>query len=438
MAFVHEQSCECTKSELDIFSVPPTQTSIESGCWTEYHPLSSLGDGAPIEFEVSGTEEEYLDFANSHLYVKAKITAADGGNIADNASVGPVNNFLHSLFSQVDISLNGTLITSSTNTYPYRAYIEDLLSHGVDSKESQLTAALFYKDTAGKMNAVNPAAAVADRNEGLTKRAAFTSTSRVVDMMGRIHSDIFFQERFMLNEVNTKIRLIRSKDSFCLMSGANHKVKILAASLFIRKVKISSSVFLAHAKTLETSLAKYPIRRVVCKTFTVPTGQLDATNEKLFTGQLPRRLVIGMVDNEAFNGGFAHNPFNFKHFGLTQMSLYLDGQQQGIKPLATNFTDHQFIQAYLGLFTGTGKENRDEGNGISRSDFENGYALYAFDLSPDLGEDDHFNLTRQGGVRVDLKFGTALPNTVTVIAYAEFENVIEIDRNRNVIFDFGL
>jgi len=28
MAFVHEQSCECTKSELDLFSAPPTQTSV--------------------------------------------------------------------------------------------------------------------------------------------------------------------------------------------------------------------------------------------------------------------------------------------------------------------------------------------------------------------------------------------------------------------------
>ena len=38
MAFVHEQSCECTKSELDLFSVPPTQTSMEQGSWIEYHP----------------------------------------------------------------------------------------------------------------------------------------------------------------------------------------------------------------------------------------------------------------------------------------------------------------------------------------------------------------------------------------------------------------
>jgi len=45
---------------------------------------------------------------------------------------------------------------------------------------------------------------------------------------------------------------------------------------------------------------------------------------------------------------------------------------------------------------------------------------------------------RQGSVRLALKFSQALETTVTVIAYVEFENVIEIDRNRNVVFDFGV
>jgi hypothetical protein len=215
------------------------------------------------------------------------------------------------------------------------------------------------------------------------------------------------------------------------------KSKIVDVVLVIRKVKISPSVFLAHAKTLENGLVKYPIRRVVCKTFTVPAGNLDATHEKLFSGQLPTRIVIGCIDNEAFNGSVARNPFNFKHFSLTEIALYLDGHQQAIKPMQTNFTARQYIGAYMGLFSGTGKLNRDEGNDIDRNDFANGYALYAFDLSPDLAEEGHFNLTRQGGVRVSLKFAAALPNTVTVVAYAEFENVIEIDRNRNVVFDFG-
>ena len=87
-------------------------------------------------------------------------------------------------------------------------------------------------------------------------------------MIGRLHADIFFQERYMLNEVGVKITLVRSKDAFCLMGTA--KTKILHASLFVRKVKLMPLVFLAHAKTLENGTAKYPIRRVVCKSFTIP------------------------------------------------------------------------------------------------------------------------------------------------------------------------
>jgi len=56
----------------------------------------------------------------------------------------------------------------------------------------------------------------------------------------------------------------------------------------------------------------------------------------------------------------------------------------------------------------------------------------------DFGEDDHFNLVRQGNVRLALKFVEALEETISVVAYAEFENVIKVDRDRNVIFDFGV
>ena len=61
MAFVHEQSCECKKLELDLFSVPPTQTSMEQGSWIEYHPLTTVADGSPIEFHVGASGEDYID-----------------------------------------------------------------------------------------------------------------------------------------------------------------------------------------------------------------------------------------------------------------------------------------------------------------------------------------------------------------------------------------
>jgi len=196
MAFFHEQSCECTKSELDLFSVPPTQTSMEQGSWIECHPLTTVADGSPIEFDVGASGVDYIDFANTMLYVKAKITRADGTKLAVYSPIGPSNLFLHSLFSQVDVSLSGTLITASTNTYPYRAMMETLLSYGEDAKRTQLTSGLFYKDRAGLMDSVDLADNAA--NDGLVKRRALGLESRTFDMMGRLHADIFFQDRYMI------------------------------------------------------------------------------------------------------------------------------------------------------------------------------------------------------------------------------------------------
>ena len=77
MAFVHHESRECTESELDLFTIPATQTSITKGQWIEYHPLSNITYSGPIEFNVSGTGEEYLDLAKTQLFVKAEITRAN-------------------------------------------------------------------------------------------------------------------------------------------------------------------------------------------------------------------------------------------------------------------------------------------------------------------------------------------------------------------------
>ena len=162
--------------------------------------------------------------------------------------------------------------------------------------------------------------------------------------------------------------------------------------MFVRKVKLSPSVFLAHAKALENGTAKYPIRRVVCKTFTVPQGFRDIRHEKLFSGQLPTRVVVGLVTNEAFNGHRERNPFNFQHFSVTEISLYLDGQQQE----ELNYPDSHYIRAYNTLFSGTEKICRDEGTAIDRNDYANGYTLYAFDLTADLRDEESFNLMCQG------------------------------------------
>lgn len=169
MAFLHHQSCECVKSELDSFTLPATQTSIQSGKWVQYKPISPLTDDSPIEFVVPGHGEEYLDLAHTMLNLKAKIVKPDGTKLTEaDATVGPVNNWLHSLFSQVDIYLNQKLVSPQNNTYAYRAYIETLLNYDDGAKLSHLTAALWYSDKSGHMDDCE------DNNAGFVSRSNYT------------------------------------------------------------------------------------------------------------------------------------------------------------------------------------------------------------------------------------------------------------------------
>lgn len=233
MAFLLKDSPECAKSELNLFTLPPTQTVIEKGQWIEFHPVANLSDGSPVEFNISGSGEDYIDLSQTQLHVKVKILKENGTALVKDEKVGPVNLFLHALFSQVDVSLNERTVSSSNNTYPYRAMIETLLNHGYDTKTSQLTTELYFKDTAGRMNVYD--IKDANPNEGFNNRAKLCLLSKTVDMVGRLHVDLFHQERLMLNMVDLKIKLIRSKPEFCLMGDVKFKVALENASLFVRK-----------------------------------------------------------------------------------------------------------------------------------------------------------------------------------------------------------
>src|SRR5437867_8049880 len=151
MAFIHQGSSVCTSPQLDLFTTPMTQTSIESGSWAEFNPVSAISDSMPIEFEINGAGTSYIDLSQTQLIVRVQLLKGDGTAIDNTSHVAPCNLLLHALFSEIDVKLNCTLITSSNNTYPYRAYIETLLSYGRDAKRSQLTSALYYKDEAAMM-----------------------------------------------------------------------------------------------------------------------------------------------------------------------------------------------------------------------------------------------------------------------------------------------
>ena len=107
-------------------------------------------------------------------------------------------------------------------------------------------------------------------------------------MLGRTHGDLFFQEKLLLNGIGMRIRLIRLKDEFLLMIGdgkARFKARVMEAMMLVRKVRIMSAVTLAHAKALEKSKAKFSIKQVAYKAFSISRGNLDVSPKNAFFGK---------------------------------------------------------------------------------------------------------------------------------------------------------
>lgn len=152
---------------------------------------------------------------------------------------------------------------------------------------------------------------------------------------------------------------------------------------------------------------------------------------------MPKRIILGLVSAEAFNGCITKNPFHFKHYDITSVTISSD-HHKAIRPIKTDFSKGFFLDAYLSLFESIGINFSDAGFWISREEYAAGFTLMGFDLTEDLSASaDHWALPRQGALRIDLQFAKALTESVVAVIYSEFDNLIEIDKLRNVSLDYS-
>jgi hypothetical protein len=66
---------------------------------------------------------------------------------------------------------------------------------------------------------------------------------------------------------------------------------------------------------------------------------------------------------------------------------------------------------------------------VSYSDYGGGYAIYVLNVD----DDADFNTKRRGDCRVEIRFGTALPESVTVLMYSKFPRIVQVDQSRIVL-----
>lgn len=420
MSFINSRKTFAVKSELDVFSSKPTQNCVHSGYFQEHRPISVLESEGPIEFFITETDD-YIDLAHTKINLRVKITREDGVPMKPEDPVSLCNNFADTLIDHLSMDLNGRSITTPSNLYNYRSYIENVLNYSDSAKSTHLAAGLYIDDEAEKFDD--------STSSGFKARKAFLKNG-CLELSSYIHSELMSQDKFLVNGVSMRLKFYRSKVGFCLMTTETdvnkYKIDITEAVLVVRKVRINPSVMVAHERALLKSNIKLNINRIDLKSITLSSGTISKSLDNIFIGQMPKRIIMGMVTSKAFNGSITTNPYNFQSFNHSNILLSTDSDTH-IQPIKSNFEKGDYLQAYLSLFTASGICFSDNGNAITRKNYPHGNALVAFDLTEDLSaSESHLGLPRQGSLRIDLTFAKAIEEAVSIILYAEFDNLIEV------------
>lgn len=424
---------ECMKSELDLFKKLPVQASILGTEEVSYKPIASLDNPNVIEFVSLGYGDTYRDLSSIYLKLRVQILGAADAAITDE-SVGVANNVLHSLIQKAAVYMNGKPISQTDSNYQYRAYIEVLLNYGNDASTTHLET-IGWKIDSGDLEPDKV-------NNGLTARKKMFGKSAIIELIGKVHCDMFNQNKLLLNNVDLRIVFTMEKPEFYIIEKAEGKshIKILDATLFMNHVTISPEILLAHQQLLSKTNAVYPYKRIEVKSFTVSSGTTNLQIDNVVIGQLPNFLVFGMIDNESYTGTRTLNPYHFKHNNITQFNLVVNGVQVPSHPFQFDYTSKQppiSSRGYLSLFKGTGIHFFDKGHQITKQLYDNGFFLIAFDLTSDNSYGSECSsLLNQGNIRISGRFSEALPKTISCIVYAEFNANLQIDYNRNVYTDF--
>ena len=426
--------------KLALFSKPPFNTAEEKIYYEDITPsYFNKNSLSAVTFHVDKEPTDYIDLGKSELHVKLSVKKDDGTPFDTSKekreSVLPIDMILHTMWSSVEVYLNKKLVSSSGTDYAYKSAIETHLNYNHDSKMFQLYSIGFSGEDGRNPQATHPVSL--PMNYGLKVRGDWfgQNLDKTVEFIGPINADICNQNRLILNEVTLDIKLYPSKEEFKLICGNLEKGKLVIEEIFFRvcKVSVSPEVRLGHAAALELSPARYPYNKVEIRPLSIDQGNLVANFSNIFEGNVPTKLIVGMVKQKNYLGDFHTNPLDFQHFDIESIGLELGNESIPSKPYRFNFEENEYLDGLLSLYKCSDKVWENTDLGITKEMYQNGLTLIGFNIDstnpPNL---DYIGVPRKGNLNMKIEFRKKLKDPIMLIVYAVFPARVEIDNTRLV------
>ena len=249
--------------------------------WTAFLTEMDMSEKAKKFITAEGLED--LSVQGLQQYLEAKYQVLQDQR--EDGAIIPIDNVLHSMWSGVDITMNGELVSTTSQKYMYKSYIETILNNSHSTKEYQLKLSRYCGDDGDKDEDY-----LMNWNKGMEQRHLHFCDGQKVEMIGFILSDIFGIQASIVNGVEIGTTLIPNTDIMCLQSFCNRKfgrIVIDDIYLYVCKRQFTDKVVVAHAGIMVETKAMYPFKHTEVRAYNGNKGNTEVTIENPYESKIP-------------------------------------------------------------------------------------------------------------------------------------------------------
>ena len=418
-------------SEMDYSQPKQVQAMIEKEWVQHVQPTAPVKQGHQLEFNIPAEYGLYRDLNNTTLDLQVKVTRDDGTAIANTDVVAPVNYLMAALFKSVDVRLNGTNVNHTNQLYPFRAYMETLMSSSRDVLDTRGATMGWHKDDSSAMEVI----ALTDTsevkaNKGFVARHGNIKGGKILHLSARPHADIFHQPYLIPDNVDIRVTFNPNDSKFALLAAKNatFKVELLNASLAVATKRGADEVVGAHKQASESSDS---VGHIIDMT-KVLMNMHDISGSVVEIGSLvpgnviPKRIALALVETAAIGGSYEKNPFKFGNAKMTSLKVVAGGDSYPRDALQMDYASGNYTKAYLSTLRSLELDTGNRALPITPSEWAEGYNLHVIKLQPGPLDVEALGWSHKTGTcTANLSFSEAVTG-YSLIVYAEVPSVIHI------------
>ena len=443
---------------VDYFKLPPTDLTGQKVQYIEYQPLTS---GTPVRFEIQD-EVNFIDLSRSYFRVTVKFQTAAGGELQTASHVFLARSGVHSMFKQINVWLNKTLLSPQSDMYAWKSDIGIILNYTPEEADDVLYCSGAYKAgdfpnpvTANNLNAGGPHQDYTDLSQPAKDgyaRAAIKKVSFMTVGNASLETtytfkpvvELFQTKKLMVPGMKMEFQFDLNPPSFYLtttlaaqpiLNMASFKMTFHACSLNLR-TPVAERILKAM---VQGNTIYYPLITTEVRRHVIAADTREISQDRLFEDRIPFRMHVVMVAQNNFLGTRNYTPFLYKRFGMLESRLTVNDQIQGGRPIryvagasTTDLLGYDRFRRESGLEASRGRCLVDP------TDHSTGSFIQCWDLTPTGSAPNYAHMLPKGtgNMRLEMTFDAATVKPIIyMLVYGEFQSTLEVASDKTVYFD---